>query len=52
MTKSIILRADLSIQHHNIIRIPRTGLEQMVEWFAIRVDRRNEGVEIHTAVPL
>jgi hypothetical protein len=49
MTKSIILRANLSIQNHNIICIPRTGLEQVIQRLAIRINGRDESVEIHAA---
>jgi hypothetical protein len=52
MTKSIILRADLSIQHHNIIRIPGARLKHMIQRFAVRVDGCDEGVQIHTASSL
>ena len=48
MTKPVVLRTDLRIQHDNIIRIPRARLKQMVERFPIRVDWRDERVEIHT----
>ena len=44
MTKSIILRADLRVQHDYIIRVPRSRLKQMIERFAIRVDWRDECV--------
>jgi hypothetical protein len=49
MAKSIILSANLGIQHHNIIRIPRTRLENMIERFAIRVNWCNESVEVHAS---
>jgi hypothetical protein len=49
MTKPVILRADLRVQHDYIIRVSRAWLEQMIERFPIRVDWRNEGIEIHAA---
>jgi hypothetical protein len=49
MSKPIILRADLSIQHHNIVRVSRPRLEKMIQRFAIRVDGRDEGIKIHTS---
>jgi hypothetical protein len=52
MTKSIILRADLSIQHHNIIRITGPRLKHMIQRFAVRVDGCDEGVQIHTTSSL
>jgi len=49
MAKSIILSADLSIQHHNIIRIPRTRLKNMIERFTIRVNWCDESVKVHAS---
>ena len=46
MTKSIILRADLCIQYHHILRVTIPGLKEMSQWLLIRVDWRQEFIQI------
>lgn len=48
MSKSIKLRTDLSIQHHHIVCVAVSGLEEVIQRFSRGVDWSNEFVEVKT----